>query len=288
MVLNFTKLQATGNDFVLMEAAGIEREWPHLARAICRRHFGIGADGLILLMSSEIADIGMRIFNADGSEAEACGNGLRCLIRYATKKGVIGSEASEIDIETIAGLRHAKLITGTGGEIKIQVDMGKPEFDTGKIPVSVAPGRGTLVDINLITEYPFTAGDRELILSFVSIGNPHAVYFQKEPLAEFPLSDIGPSVEGNKLFPNRTNFEVARVINRRLIEVRVWERGVGETLSCGSGACAVAIAAQLLDYTDNPVLLKLAGGTLEVDWDRAEGVLLSGPAEIVFSGEWPD
>jgi diaminopimelate epimerase len=130
--------------------------------------------------------------------------------------------------------------------------------------------------------------DRELLLSFISMGNPHAVYFQQQPVTEFPLSVIGPAVERHELFPSRVNFEVARVINRSLIEVRVWERGVGETLACGSGACAVAVASQMLDYTNSPVAIELPGGTLEVEWDGAGEVLLSGPAEIVFSGDWPD
>ncbi len=286
--MNFTKLQSAGNDFVLIEAVGIEKEWPQLARAICRRHFGVGADGLILMVPSEIADIGMHIFNADGSEAEACGNGLRCLTRYAANRGFVNNEAGEVTIETIAGLRKARQFTTTGNETKIQVGMGKPEFDAGKIPVAVVPGRGKVLDIKLITEYPVIIDNKELLLCFLAMGNPHAVYFQQQPVAEFPLSRIGPAVEMHELFPNRVNFEVAKVINRKLIEVRVWERGVGETLACGSGACSVAITGQMLDYTDNPVAVKLPGGTLEVDWDRAGEVLLSGPAEIVFSGEWPD
>jgi diaminopimelate epimerase len=266
----------------------MQKEWPQLAQAICQRHFGVGADGLILILPSKIADIGMRVFNADGSEAEACGNGLRCLVRYAVNRGFVDSKAEEINIETFAGLREAKLFKGTGNEAKIQVDMGKPEFDTAKIPVSTVPGREKLVNIKLIANYPVIIDNRELLLSFVAIGNPHAVYFQQQPAADFPLSGIGPAIEMHNLFPNRVNFEVARVINRRLIEVRVWERGVGETLACGSGACAVAVIAQLLDYTDSPVSIKLPGGILEVEWDRAGEVMLSGPAEIVYSGEWPD
>jgi len=286
--LNFTKLQSAGNDFVLIEAADAEKEWPQLARAICRRHFGIGADGLILMVPSRIADIGMHIFNADGSEAEACGNGLRCLVRYAVSRGFFNNETECITVETIAGVRKARLLTVTDKEMNIQVAMGKPEFDAVKIPVDVLSDRGKLLDINLISEYPLIFDDRELLLSFISMGNPHAVYFQQQPVTEFPLSVIGPAVEKHELFPSRVNFEVARVINRSLIEVRVWERGVGETLACGSGACAVAVASQMLDYTDSPVAIKLPGGTLDVEWDGAGEVLLSGPAEIVFSGEWPD
>lgn len=286
--MNFTKLHSAGNDFVLIEAAGAEKEWPQLARAICRRHFGVGADGLILMMPSKVANIGMHIFNADGSEAEACGNGLRCLVRYAASRGFFGNEAEGVNIETISGVRKARLLTVTDKETNIQVAMGKPEFDAAKIPVAVVPGRGKLLDINLITEYPLMIDDRELLLSFISMGNPHAVYFQQQPVTEFPLSVIGPAVERHELFPSRVNFEVARVINRSLIEVRVWERGVGETLACGSGACVVAVASQMLDYTNSPVAIELPGGTLEVEWDGAGEVLLNGPAEIVFSGDWPD
>ncbi|MFH1662575.1 MAG: diaminopimelate epimerase [Chloroflexota bacterium] len=281
-------MQGAGNDFVLVEAAGIEREWPKLAKAICQRHFGVGADGLILMVPSKIAAIGMHIFNADGSEAEACGNGIRCLVSYAVNRGFINKEAGVVTIETIAGLRKARLFTGTGNETKIQVGMGKPEFDASKIPVAVVPGRGNLLDIKLITEYPISIGEMELKLCFAGMGNPHAVYFQQQSVAEFQLSHIGPAVEMNALFPNRVNFEVVRVINRKLMEMRVWERGVGETLACGSGACAVAVISQMLGYTDNPVAIKLPGGTLEVEWNGAGEVLLSGPAEIVFSGEWPD
>jgi diaminopimelate epimerase len=285
--LDFTKLQSAGNDFVLVATDGIARDWPQLAIAVCRRHFGVGADGLLLLLPSEKADFGMQVFNADGSEAEACGNGLRCLVKYIVDRGLVDSNIDTITIETIAGLRKAGILM-EAGEIKIQVEMGKPEFDAARIPVAVAKGKGKLVDIKLTADYPLTIAGRELQLSFVAIGNPHAVYFQKQPLAGFLLSSIGPLVEKNKLFPNRVNFEVARIVNRRQIEVRVWERGVGETLACGSGACAAAVVAQLLGYTDNPVEVRLPGGILEVDWGRAGEVLLNGPAEEVFSGQWPD
>jgi diaminopimelate epimerase len=286
--LIFTKLQSAGNDFVLVEASSTERDWPQLTQDICRQHFGIGADGLILMLPSKIANIGMRIFNADGSEAEACGNGLRCLVKYALSRGLINSRAKEINIETIAGLRKAKLIAGTGSVTNIKVYMGKPEFDVAKIPVTVDVDRIKQVDIKLIAKYPVSIHDRELPLSFVSMGNPHAVYFQKQRVANFPLSHIGPAVEMHKLFPNRTNFEVARVINRRLIEVRVWERGVGETLACGSGACAVAITAQLLGYVDSPVSIKLPGGILNVEWNDELELTISGSVKTVFKGEWPD
>jgi len=263
-------------------------DWEQLARAICQQHFGVGADGLLLLIPSKTADFGMRVFNTDGSEAEACGNGLRCLVRYVIDQGLANAKVDEVKVETIAGIRKARLIKQAGRVTKIQAGMGIPEFDAHKIPVLAEHGKGRLVDIKLIADYSVTIDSEKLRLSFVSMGNPHAVCFQKQPVSEFPLSRLGPIIEKHELFPNRVNFEVASVISRKRIDVRVWERGVGETLACGSGACAVAVVAQLLDYINNPVEITLPGGTLEVDWDRTGEVLLSGPAEIVFTGEWPD
>ncbi len=286
--MNFTKLESVGNDFILVEASGQQRDWPQIARAICHRHLGVGGDGLLLLLPSSAADFGMRLLNSDGSEAEACGNGLRCLVKYAIDKGLADARAKEITVETLAGIRKAKLIKEAGKVTKIQVAMGQPEFGAKSIPVAIEPGKGDLVDITLIADYPVTVDGKELRLSFVSMGNPHAIYFWGRPLSDFPLSRLGPAVEQHKLFPNRVNFEVAHVISRKEIGVRVWERGVGETLGCGSGACAVAVCAQLLGYADSRVDIKLPGGILEVEWDRVGEVLLSGPAETVFSGEWPD
>ncbi len=283
--MNFTKLQSAGNDFVLVAADNRQRDWGEVARAICRRHFGIGADGLLLLLPSEAADFGMKVFNADGSEAEACGNGLRCLIKYAIATGL--TQAQEITVATAAGIRKAQL-KKKGRETLIQHGMGQPEFAAARIPVEIEFGKQQPGGSKLITGYPLAVTGKELSLSFVAMGNPHAVHFIKQPVAGFPLSQLGPVVEEDKLFPNRVNFEVARVLDRTRIEVRVWERGVGETLACGSGACAVAVAARLLGYVDSVVNIILPGGTLEVEWDGAGEVLLSGPVEIVFSGEWPD
>ena len=286
--MNFTKMQSVGNDFILVEAGDAQHNWPQIAKAICHRHLGVGGDGLLLLLPSSVADFGMRVLNSDGSEAEACGNGLRCLAKYVLDKGLTGAGAKEITVETMAGIRKARLIGEKGKAGKIGVGMGLPEFDASSIPVAIEPGKGDIVDITLIANYPVTVEGEELKMSFVSMGNPHAICFLQSPVSDFALSRLGPAVEQHKLFPNRVNFEVARVINRKQIEVRVWERGVGETLGCGSGACAVAVCAQLLGYTGSRVDIKLPGGILEVEWDGAGEVLLSGSAEIVFSGEWPD
>jgi len=263
----------------------------------------------------------MHIFNPDGSEAEACGNGLRCLAKYVVDKGLLsrkiegasplqnllplsfegeGDKGGEVDkesldmglantgaqeilVETVAGIRKVRIYRARGKLTKIQAGMGKPKLGAKDIPVVIEPG---LVDIKPMLSYSITIGSKELLLNFVSMGNPHAIYFGQHPVSDFPLSQLGPEIEQHKIFPNRVNFEVANVISRRQIEARVWERGVGETLACGSGACAVAVAAQLLGYIDNKVEIKLPGGILDVEWDRVGEVLLGGPTEIVFTGEW--
>jgi len=287
-MIKFTKLQAAGNDFVLVETSDIQRNWSPVAMAVCDRHSGVGADGLLLLLPSDRANFGMRIFNPDGSEAEACGNGLTCLAKYVVNRGLADSKAPEILVETIAGIRKAKINRVKGKLAKIQVSMGTPKLRAKDIPVVIEEGDRGLVDIKSMLSYSITIDDRELLLNFVSIGNPHAVYFCQHPVSDFPLSQIGPKVERLSMFPNRINFEVANIVNRGRIEARVWERGVGETLACGSGACAVAVAAQLRGYIDNKVDVKLPGGILEVEWDRVGEIFLSAPAEIVFTGEWPE
>ena len=284
--MNFTKLQGAGNDFILVEAGEISRDWSPMAVAICDRHFGIGADGLLLLLPSDSADFQMQIFNADGSEAEACGNGLRCLVKYIVDTGLVDSETQEISVETAAGIRKARIYRATGKPAKIQIGMGEPKFRAEDIPVVIETEKGSTVDIKPILSHRLVIEGRELLLNFVSMGNPHAIYFCQHPVSDFPLSQLGPEVERHKMFPNRTNFEVANVISRGQIEARVWERGVGQTLACGTGACAVAVAAQLLGYIDSKVGVKLPGGILEVEWNRGGEVLLGGPAEIVFTGEW--
>ena len=280
-------MQGAGNDFILVEAGSISRNWSQVAMAMCDRHYGIGGDGLLLLLPSVIADLRMRIFNPDGSEAEACGNGLRCLAKYVAERGLVGSEAEEMSAETEAGIRKIRFLRAWSKLIGIQIGMGTPEFGAKDIPVLIEPG-GELVDIKPILDYPLAIEGRELLLSFVSMGNPHAVYFEQHPVSDFPLSQLGPKVEQHQIFPNRVNFEVARVVNRQQIEARVWERGAGETLACGSGACAIAVAAYLHGYVSDKVDIILPGGILEVEWDGAGEVFLSGPAEIVFTGEWPN
>ena len=286
--MKFTKLQGTGNDFVLVETSDEGRDWSKLALAMCERHFGVGSDGLLLLLPSKSADFRMRMFDPDGSEAEACGNGIRCLARYVYDRGLIPASADRISVETVVGVRQLKLSKEDGRLIGIQAGMGEPAFEAGEIPVKIEQGGGKITYTKNMIGYPVSVAGIDMLLNLVSMGNPHAVYFQEKPVADFPLSRVGPEVENSAIFPRRTNFEVARVIDEKEIEVRTWERGVGETLACGSGACAVAVAAQLYGCAGRKVNIKLLGGTLHLEWDGAGEVLMSGPAETVFHGEWPD
>ena len=285
--MKFSKLQATGNDFILIDARTTEAEWSKLARAICDRHFGVGADGLMLAQNSTIADLKMRLFNSDGSEAEVSGNGLRCFAKYAIEKGLIGEVLSRagqsnrfLSVETLSGARKVKAYVSGNKVNRVEVNMGLPRFQPDEIPVDVQ------VDIIPVLDYPLVIDGQELALSLLSMGNPHAVSFLSRRVVDFPLAEIGPKVERHTIFPQRTNFEVARVLSRGKIEARVWERGVGETLACGSGACAIAVAAQLLNHVESQVDIILTGGTLTVSWDRVGEVLLTGPVEEVFTGEW--
>ena len=283
--MRFTKMQGTGNDFVLVESKDTRRDWSKLAVAMCDRHYGIGADGLLLLLPSAKADFQMRIFNTDGSEADACGNGLRCIVKYFVDRGLAKPEKQEISVETRTGTRKALVSKKVGKVVKVRVGMGEPRFGAKDIPVVIGHGEDTVK--SMITS-SITLDGEELRLSFISMGNPHAVYFTQEPVADFRLSSLGPKVEHHKIFPDRVNFEVACILDRKQIEARVWERGVGETLACGSGACAITVAAWLHGYIDDKVAIKLPGGVLEVEWGGAGEVFLSGPAVTVFSGEWPE
>ncbi|MFC1965331.1 diaminopimelate epimerase [Chloroflexota bacterium] len=286
--MEFTKMQGAGNDFVVIETNDMQRDWSQLALAMCDRHYGIGADGLLLLSPSDVADFRMRIFNADGSESNACGNGLICLVKYFGDRRLANSGAREILVEKVSGTRGANIYKTAGRVIKIQTGMGKPAFGEKDIPVIIGQGEGNIVDIKSMIVYSLIVDGRELHLSLVSMGNPHAVYFCQDPVSDFPLSRLGPKVEQHKIFPGGVNFEVARVLDQHQIEARVWERGVGETLACGSGACAITVAARLHGFIDDKADIKLPGGTLEVAWDGSGEVFLSGPAETVFTGTWPD
>ncbi len=286
--MDFAKMQGAANDFVVVDARNINRDWSKVAVAACDRHLGIGADSLLLLLSSDSAEFRMRIFNTDGYEAETCGNGIRCLARYVLEKGLVSPDAEEITIETVATINRVTFEREGGKVVKFRANMGKPNFNAGNIPVNLKSGENGVVDIKDMLSYKVKVNGTGLTLNLVSMGNPHAVHFCQGPVADFPLSNIGPLVENLPVFPNRVNFEIARVLDEKHLEARVWERGVGETLACGSGACAIAVASKKLGYTERIVDIKLPGGVLEAEWNGSGEVILGGPAEIVFQGKWPD
>ena len=278
-------MQGAGNDFVVIDANHSRRDWSKLAAKMCDRHYGIGADGLLISLPSKVADFKMRIFNADGSESAVCGNGLRCLVEHYIDVNKVKND-SEVTVETSIGVRIAR-IHRENKLIVIKVNMGEPRIGLNGTLIK-AMNRGNILDIMSEINHVITINEQELLLSLVSIGNPHAIHFCNYPVADFPLAEFGLKIEQHKLFPDETNFEVVRIINCKQVEARVWERGVGETLACGSGACAILVAGHLLGWLDDNVEVNLPGGVLKVEWyiENNNSIYLSGPTETVFSGEW--
>ena len=284
--MEFTKMQGAGNDFVVIDANHSRRNWSDMAIKMCDRHYGVGADGLLISLPSKVADFKMRIFNADGSESAVCGNGLRCLVKHYIDSNKV-KNASEITVETSIGVRKAKIYCRKDKVTEIQVNMGEPKIGLNGTQIK-AINRKNILDIMSIMNREIVVDGKKLLLSLVSIGNPHAIHFCDTAVADFPLASLGLKVEQHKLFPDETNFEVVRIINRKQVEARVWERGVGETMACGSGACAILVAGNLLGALDNQIEVNLPGGVLKVEWDikNDNNIYLGGPTETVFSGEW--
>jgi diaminopimelate epimerase len=249
------------------------------------RHFGVGSDGIILIEDSGIADLKMRMFNADGSDSEMCGNGIRCFAKYAIDRGLATPSTDGIEVETLAGVRTVVPIYDGDRITGARVAMGEPLLEPDEVPVSLDPPSG--YPKGPVTGYPLAVDGVDLSLSFVSMGNPHAITFIDQPVGEFPLHTIGPKVEHHSIFPNRVNFETVNITGPGAMTARVWERGSGETMACGTGACAIAVAARLLGIADGRINITLPGGTLSIDWDGEGEVYLEGPAEEIFSGEWP-
>ncbi len=282
--MKFTKMQGAGNDYVYIDARGLKEDWPNLSRRMSDRHFGIGGDGIILVLDSDAADLKMRMFNADGSEGEMCGNGIRCFAKYAIERGIVPSGTESLGVETLAGIRTIVPVYDDGRVTRARVSMGLPDLHPRDVPVTLdrlpASTTGPIID------YPFEMDGLSLPLTFVSMGNPHAIVFLEQPVAEFPLHTIGPKVEHHPMFPRRVNFEVVNLNGEGRATARVWERGSGETMACGTGACAIAVATWLRKSGRGRLDITLPGGTLNIDWDGEGEVYLEGPAEEVFSGEW--
>jgi len=277
--MQFTKMHGIGNDYVYVNVFEETAEDPaQLARVISDRHFGVGSDGLILIGPSSVADVRMRMFNADGSEAEMCGNGIRCVAKYSYEHGLCAKK--EMTIETGGGVKTLQLTVEDGCVNKVRVDMGTPRLDRQDIPMK-GPANKRCADENLKV-----AGE-ELRCTCVNMGNPHCVVFVENTDA-VPLTQIGPKIENHSAFPERTNVHFVEVLRRDEIKMVTWERGSGVTLACGTGASAVCVAAAITGRTNRNILAHLPGGDLELEFARDDHVYMTGPATEVFSGEWPE
>lgn len=274
--MKFTKMEGLGNDYVYINCFQEKVENPgELAIRYSNRHFGIGSDGVILIKPSEIADFCMDMYNADGSRSEMCGNGIRCVGKYVYDYGL--TDKTEISVETLAGIKYLKLILKDGKVDLVTVDMGEPELQADKIPVALR--------LDEVIDQPIQVGNTVYQMTCVSMGNPHAVVFV-DAVDKFPLETVGPLFEHHVMFPNRVNAEFIEVLNRKEVNMRVWERGTGETLACGTGACASTVACVLNHKTEDEITLHLLGGDLKVAWDREKNkIYMTGPARVVFDGE---
>ena len=286
--MKFAKMQGAGNDFLLVETSDEGRDWGPLAQAMCDRHYGVGADGLMLVLAPRAADVRMRLFNADGSEAEVSGNGVRCLVKYAIERGLARPRDGRLRVEAASGLLEAEVFDEGGQAVpagrqveRVRLSMGAPRFAPAEVPV-LAEVEPPLIDL------PLEVDGELLAVTCLSMGNPHAVLFVESPVAAYPLALLGPKVEHHPAFPARVNFGVGRMLDRERMELRVWERGVGETLACGSGSSAAMVAARLRGLAGDRVDITQPGGLLTVEWDGRGEVYLTGGAEFVFEGHWPD
>jgi diaminopimelate epimerase len=276
--MRFTKMHGAGNDYVYVNCFDETppADLPQLARAVSDRHKGIGSDGLILIRPSSVADARMQMFNADGSEAEMCGNGVRCVAKYLYDHGI--ARKPTLRIETGRGVLTLEVLVANGKVDRVQVGMGQPILKSAEIPTRLPGDPPVLV--------PLDVAGRELRVTCVSMGNPHCVAFVDEITDDLVLR-VGPQIERHSAFPKRVNVEFVKVLSRTETVLRVWERGSGETQACGTGACAAAVAGSLAGVTDRKILTHLLGGDLELNWTSGGEVEMTGPAVEVFDGDWP-
>ncbi len=288
--MKFSKMHGIGNDYIYVNCLKEPLQQPQeVAKFVSDRHFGIGSDGLILIQpsGSEKADFEMAMYNADGSRGEMCGNAIRCVAKYVYDRHL--TDQTSIRIETLAGIKEADLTVADGKAVLVRVNMGKPQLEPERIPVRYPqPAAASSQDSpqrHQIVDCAVSVGGQEYKMTCVSMGNPHCVIFTDE-VEGLDLEKIGPQFERHSCFPNRVNTEFAKVLDRHTVQMRVWERGSGETLACGTGACAVTVACILNGLTDRKVTVKLTGGDLEIEWDaQTDIVFMTGAAAHVFDGE---
>lgn len=273
--MKFTKMHGLGNDYVYVNCFEEKIDNPPaVARFVSDRHFGIGSDGLIMINPSKTADFEMEMYNADGSRGEMCGNGIRCVAKYVYDYGL--TDKTQISVETLGGIKYLDLTVEDGKVSLVKVDMGKPELEADLIPI--------ISEREQVIDEPIEVDGKEYHMTGVSMGNPHAVIYVDD-VKGLDLEKIGPKFENHERFPKRINTEFVHCIDRQTVEMRVWERGSGETFACGTGACAVAVSSILNNLTDTQVTVKLLGGDLQIEWDREKDrVFMTGPATVVFDG----
>lgn len=276
-MIKFTKMHGLGNDYVYVDCTSKSGETikneSELAKFISDRHFGVGSDGLILICDSKVADFKMRMFNYDGSEAEMCGNGIRCVGKFVYDKGL--TQKQEITIETLAGTKKLQLNVEKQKVSTVKVDMGEPILEPEKIPV--------ISEENVVKNLKLKALDREFKFTCVSMGNPHAIAIIDD-VREFDIEKYGPILENDEHFPKRANIEFIELVDKNKIKMRVWERGAGETLACGTGACASVVACNLNNYIEKQATVELLGGDLYIEWNENNHIYMTGPAVTVFEG----
>ena len=273
--MKFTKMHGIGNDYVYVNCFSETVENPEaVSKFVSDRHFGIGSDGLILIKPSEIADFEMDMYNSDGSAGAMCGNGIRCVAKYVYDYGL--TDKTSISVSTKSGIKYLDLTVENGKVVQVKVDMGAPALKSSEIPV--------LFDKEQVVDEPISINGKTFRMTCVSMGNPHCVV-PVEDVNDLKIEEIGPEFEHNDRFPDRVNTEFIRVIDRKTVQMRVWERGAGETWACGTGACAVAVACILNGWTEEEVHVKLRGGDLKICWDKEKNtVYMTGPATVVFDG----
>lgn len=284
MTVEFAKLHGAGNDYIAIDGRGIDRDWGALSKGMSQLAFGVGSDGIVLVQHSDIAQIRMRVYNPDGSEAEMSGNGIRLFSKFVIDRKIALSDEDGMTVETGGGVRTVWPTMEGDKMIAAKVAMGVPTFVPSEIPVDTTQTG----DLDIIKKFPIQAGERELEVTCLAVGNPHAVVVMEESVEDFPLVAVGPFVESHKLFPNRINFEIVNVISRSQIRARIFERGAGETMSSGTGSTASAAAARAHGLVDDVVDVIVDGGVLQISWDEKGEAFLEGPAVEVFTGVWPD
>ena len=300
--MHFTKLQGAGNDYIFVDGLREQRDWPEIARRVSDRHFGVGADGLIVVAPSERAPVRMRMYNLDGSEGEMCGNGIRCFAKFVLERGMVPANGGSLDVETGAGVLNIAPHWNGGRVTGARVDMGEPILRAADVPVDpskMGASDYSALDVGLVEslglrpdelafDAPVTVNGVTFTLTAVSMGNPHVTAFIDEPVNDVELDRLGLAMEHHEAYPRRINFHLANVVARDHLVSRTWERGSGLTLACGTGVSSIVVAARLHGLVDDEVRVEVPGGELTITWPGHGPVFMDGDAVEVFSGDWPE